>query len=269
MSSKYRISAQSTGFAACPNMLARCPDLSPGAKALYYLLRTYANQEHSTAWPSTRRLEHELNVNEKTLRKYKAELRKTGWIHEVQTRPQGGQFGLVLITLFFSPTMNPFFTGEVDESTVSQILPDGKNVRTDKNGGRPPYREQEPIKKKQQQDGGGVFSVQLDGKTEKAINWTVDQAIAMGTIKTTPAQYRAALARMAAAGKFDMSAYEDHLARREAEKEISKKVAQEWEEMRKLKEDPKYHEKALKNVIKIRKKLKHGYAKGQEKLDIG
>ena len=71
-------------FGLVPTSIARSK-LSPGAKALYLLLATYADKKR-TCFPSKSLLCEELGVNEKTLERYLKQLVEAGAVKVKQQR---------------------------------------------------------------------------------------------------------------------------------------------------------------------------------------
>ena len=69
------------GFTKAPNAVIKCPDVSPLARLLYVILRSYAWQE-ATCFPGRERLAADLGVNEKTLRLKVRELEDHRLIHQ-------------------------------------------------------------------------------------------------------------------------------------------------------------------------------------------
>jgi hypothetical protein len=78
-------------FGIMPSVVARNPNLSFGAKAVYAYLSTYVNSELAKrgcvkAWPSRERMMYEMGMSVNTLTKYIRELKENGLIEVEQMR---------------------------------------------------------------------------------------------------------------------------------------------------------------------------------------
>jgi hypothetical protein len=151
---RYSIPAHPSPFVRTPVDLARCPHLSPTAKATHNVLRSYANQ-HNEAWPGQVRLAQEVGVSPPTLRAALAELVAAGLV-TVRRRGQGH-------TNVYSLTPLPLCGPAAGRKTVA--FPNEKPLRsrTKKSCLNPDRGEQDseecdqppPAPSLKEQDGGG------------------------------------------------------------------------------------------------------------------
>lgn len=61
--------------------------ISPGAKALYWILACYRNQEKGLAWPSTRTLRNHTGQSKETIQKLRRELETHGLLEVFKPEP--------------------------------------------------------------------------------------------------------------------------------------------------------------------------------------
>lgn len=76
----------SVPFAQVPQWLARHPELSPSAKALYLDIMTYADNKERTAFPSRETLGKDLGVSVRSIGRYMKELEGVGAITVIRRR---------------------------------------------------------------------------------------------------------------------------------------------------------------------------------------
>lgn len=227
------------GYSPFPHELARDPGVSLEAKGLFAVYGSFVSVGDPTAYPSEQYLCKLCGVNDRTFRKYKRELREHGWISQVQRKRENGQFSTLLVTRYYHPSMNPFFS---IKSTDGQKTAVGKT-----DVGKLPPQEQKPIPitKKHTQTKAVCDSVRKQEELEKitteqreCIEWTIQEMKRRNTLGNEIA-IRCYLVKKASEGLLMMDEYRKYVGAleraRRAEKEVLGKF-DEWE--REVQDDP-------------------------------
>lgn len=229
------------GYSPFPHELARDPGVSLQAKGLFAVYGSFVSVGDPTAWPSENYLCKLCGgINVKTLRKYKGELLAQGWISQQQRQKENGQYTTLLVTRYYHPSMNPFFS---IKSTVDQKTDGGK---TDDRKLVPQEQKPIPITKKHTQTKACV-SDQVSQEQRECIEWTIQEMKRKNTLGNEVA-IRCYLVKAAMNGQLLMDEYRRCAGALErakrAEKEVLSKVDSwkkevegdpvDWEEQKRL-----------------------------------
>lgn len=206
------------GYSPYPHELSRSA-VSLAAKGLYAVYGSFVSAADPTAYPSTGHMCRLCGLNEKTFWKYKRELLTSGWISEEQRHRENGQYTSLLITRYYSPSMNPFFTVK---STVHQKT---ERRKTERQKPAPQEQESIPTTKNHTQTSAACVSSgrELTPDEKECIEWTIAEGIRKGTVKSV-AGLRVTLARAAQGGTLNMADFEAWKGVRAKSDQVSKEL---------------------------------------------
>lgn len=212
---KVEIEDVGFGYSPFPHDLARDRGISLQAKGLFAVYGSFVKVNDPTAWASEEYLCKLCGgINEKSLRKYKRELVRAGWISQEQRRRENGQHSTLVITRYYSPALNQGAKFSIistdDQKTAVRKTAVRKTVPQEQK----PLFEQKPKKHTEQGaelhktgcvcDGGG--GKEVDPGVLECVEWIIGEYRKTGQLKNESG-LRAYLLRAAATGKLDMDGY--------------------------------------------------------------
>lgn len=129
-SSIEKISILSDGYGLAPRIIARDLNLSPGSKALYFYLSSFAGAE-GTCFPSRDIMTRELDMHKNSFTKYLNELKASGYIKVHKNRKNGKIYNNVYEIVFDKNNIERF-KKEYEESKSNQCPKKQDIVKEDK-----------------------------------------------------------------------------------------------------------------------------------------